>query len=104
MTTKICKKKSLTKFRAPTKRTAPVRKAIQIESEEYESSDSILSDDENHWNDKKLAAGDLTPDYQNIQKLVKYVKAGNATATMISLCCLKDYDLTLPINRMVRTF
>lgn len=78
------------------------RKIVVIESEESDSSDSILSDDDDsRWNDSKRTTGDLTPDYHNIQKLVKYVKAGNTTATMISLCCLKDYDLTLPINRMV---
>lgn len=104
MATNVSKNKFSTKFRAPKKRTTPIHKTIQIESDESSESDSILSDDENHWNDAKPAASDLTPDYQNIQKLVKYVKAGNTTATMISLCCLKDYDLTLPMNRMVRTF
>lgn len=104
MATKVSKTKSSTRFCAPKKSTTPARKTVQIESEESESSDSTLSDDENHWNDTKPAASDLTPDYQNIQKLVKYVKAGNTTATMISLCCLKDYDLTLPMNRRVRTF
>lgn len=104
MATKVSKNKSSTRFRGPKKKTTPVHKAIQIESEESDSSASLLSDNENHWNDTKAAAGDLTSDYQNIQKLVKYVKVGNTTATMISLCCLKDYDLTLPINRMVRTF
>lgn len=96
-------KRNLTKLKNSKKK--PIRKAIQADSEESDTSDSdILSDDDNRWNDTKRAAGDLTPDYHNIQKLVKYVKAGNTTATMISLCCLKDYDLTVPINRMVSHF
>lgn len=74
-----------------------------IDSEESDSSDNILSDDENQWKDsKRPAVSDPTPDYHNIQKLVKYVKAGNTTATIVSLCCLKDFDLNISINQMVR--
>lgn len=74
-----------------------VRKA---ESDDSDSSENIFSDDENQWKDSKRAVSP-TPDYHNIQKLVKYVKAGNTTATTISLCCLKDYDLDLPTNQVV---
>lgn len=75
----------------------------KVESDESDSSDAILSDDGDRWKDAKCRQpSDLTPDYHSIQKLVKYVKAGNTTATMVSLCCLKDYDLTIPINQLVR--
>lgn len=75
----------------------------KIDSEESDSSDNILSDDENQWKDsKRPAVSDPTPDYHNIQKLVKYVEAGNTTATIVSLCCLKDFDLNISINQMVR--
>lgn len=76
-----------------------VRKA---ESEESDSSEYILSDDETQWKDTKRTVSDPTPDYHNIQKLVRYVKAGNTTATIVSLCCLKDYDLSISMNQMVR--
>lgn len=42
---------------------------------------------------------DIPPEYWHIQKLVKYMKTGNQTATVISLCCLKDHDLTTEINQ-----
>lgn len=84
------------------KNSIAIRKPLP-ESDESDSSDENHSDDdEDRWNDTRRAAGDLTPDYHSIQKLVKYVKSGNATATMVSLCCLKDYDLTIPINQLVR--
>lgn len=79
--------------------SAVTRKAL-IESDESDSSDSILSDDVDRWKESKPV--DLSADYHSIQKLVKYVKAGNTTATMISLCCLKDFDLSIFINQMVR--
>lgn len=72
------------------------------ESEESDSTDVITSsDEEDRWKDKKRVADDSPPDYWSIQKLVKYIKAGNTTATMVSLCCLKDYDLTTPLNQLV---
>ncbi|TGZ54822.1 Armadillo repeat-containing protein 4 [Temnothorax longispinosus] len=37
---------------------------------------------------------EVPSEFWHIQKLIKYMKAGNQTATMVSLCLLKDYDLT----------
>lgn len=74
--------------------------ARKTDSDESDSSD-ILSDDGNQWKETKRIVSDPTPEYQNIQKLVRYAKAGNTTATIVSLCCLKDYDLSIPMNQMV---
>ncbi|XP_046397055.1 armadillo repeat-containing protein gudu isoform X2 [Ischnura elegans] len=41
---------------------------------------------------------EVSSEYWNIQKLIKYAKAGNQTATIIALCCLKQHDLTQDIN------
>lgn len=73
-----------------------------VESEESDSTDvETSSDEEERWRENKRSVEDLPPEYWNIQKLVKYIKAGNPTATMVALCCLKDYDLTTPINQAV---
>lgn len=73
-----------------------------VESDESDSTDVITSsDEEDRWKDKKRVADDLPSDYWSIQKLIKYVKAGNTTATMVSLCCLKDYDLHHQLNQLV---
>lgn len=82
-------------------RNASARKPVP-EPEKSDSSDSFASDDEDdRWKDTKPAF-ESTADYHSIQKLIKYVKAGNTTATMVSLCCLKDFDLTIFNNQLVR--
>ncbi|XP_030757862.1 armadillo repeat-containing protein gudu [Sitophilus oryzae] len=43
---------------------------------------------------------DIPPEYWHIQKLVKYLKTGNQTATVVALCCLKDHDLTTELNQL----
>lgn len=49
---------------------------------------------------RELAKADIPPEYWHIQKLVKYMKTGNQTATVVALCCLKDHDLTHEINQL----
>ncbi|XP_035743716.1 armadillo repeat-containing protein gudu-like isoform X1 [Vespa mandarinia] len=70
------------------------------EKEEDESSDdepeSEGEDDERFL---KNEVSDISSEFWIMQKLIKYMKAGNQTATTISLCLLKDYDLT---NRAVQ--
>lgn len=69
-----------------------------------DSSDSTIiassSDEEDRWKDRNIKQSDLPSEYWHIQKLVKYMKAGNQTATVVALCCLKDHDLTTQINQM----
>lgn len=65
-------------------------------TEVHESS----SDDEERWKERSIKQSDLPSEYWHIQKLVKYMKAGNQTATVVSLCCLKDHDLTTQINQL----
>ncbi|NXM34858.1 ARMC4 protein, partial [Oxyruncus cristatus] len=36
---------------------------------------------------------DLSPEYWGIQKLAKYVKAGDPTATVIALCSMRDFNM-----------
>lgn len=67
---------------------------LDSDSTDVESS----TDEEERWKDVARAS-EIPADYYNIQKLVKYIKAGNQTATIVSLCCLQDYDLTTQINQ-----
>lgn len=81
--------------------TLPTSKKA-LDSDESDSTDApTSSDEEERWKEKKRSTEDMPIEYWNIQKLVKYTKAGNPTATMVALCCLKDYDLTLAINQAV---
>ncbi|NWR88282.1 ARMC4 protein, partial [Furnarius figulus] len=37
---------------------------------------------------------DLSPEYWGIQKLVKFIKAGDPTATVIALCSMRDFNMS----------
>lgn len=63
------------------------------------SSASSTSSEDGHDIEALKNSNNIPPDYWHIQKLVKYMKAGNQTATMVSLSCLKDHDLTIPLNQ-----
>ncbi len=59
------------------------------------SSDDESSEDEPCTDLKTLAAqADSPNDFWQVQKVVRYLKIGNQTATIISLCNLVDFDLT----------
>ncbi|KAH1000340.1 armadillo repeat-containing protein gudu [Dendroctonus ponderosae] len=66
------------------------------DSEDSEGSRSS-SDDEGR---SERPRSEIPPEYWHIQKLVKYLKTGNQTATIVALCCLKDHDLTTEINQL----
>lgn len=72
------------------------RQVVDDDSETTEEESS--TDEEERWKDVARAA-ETPADYYSIQKLVKYIKSGNQTATIVALCCLQDYDLRVQINQ-----
>lgn len=59
-----------------------------------EGNDSSDEEDEYDFNLKAfMARGDLPAEFWQVQKLVRYLKAGNQTATVIALCNIADFDL-----------
>ena len=61
-----------------------------------DSSSEEDSDEEDGGMDPKalLAQPELPQEFWQVQKLVRYLKIGNQTATIIALCNLVDHDLT----------
>ena len=58
------------------------------------SSEDDSSDDEHYLDSKAvLSQPDLPQDFWQVQKLVRYLKIGNQTATIIALCNMVDFDL-----------
>lgn len=49
---------------------------------------------------KGTGLDELPAEYWQIQKLVKYLRCGNQTATIIAICSLRDFDLTVDANQM----
>ena len=43
---------------------------------------------------------DLPPEYWQIQRLVKYLKGGNPTATVIALSSIRDFNLSVEICQL----
>ena len=67
------------------------------------SSNENSSDDELHLDAKAiLSQSDLPQDFWQVQKLVRYLKVGNQTATIIALCNLVS-TLVKP-NKFISNF
>ncbi|ERE77112.1 armadillo repeat-containing protein 4 [Cricetulus griseus] len=64
----------------------------KVEETASESS-SESEEDEEPPDHRQEANADLPSEYWQIQKLVKYLKGGNQTATVIALCSMRDFNL-----------
>ncbi|CAH1134699.1 unnamed protein product [Ceutorhynchus assimilis] len=73
------------------------REVIIAELPDSDQSDASGTSDDDARERPKT---DIPPEYWHIQKLVKFLKTGNQTATAIALCCLKDHDLTNDFNQL----
>ncbi|KAG7216688.1 hypothetical protein INR49_021057 [Caranx melampygus] len=61
---------------------------------ELSSESSLESEEEEEQSERRVESNtDLPPEYWQIQKLVKYLKAGDQTATVLTLCAMMDFDL-----------
>jgi len=70
------------------------KNASLTEVEDHFSESSTESEEEEEAIEGRAEANaDLPSEYWQIQKLVKYLKGGNQTATIIALCSLRDFNL-----------
>ncbi|XP_041374368.1 outer dynein arm-docking complex subunit 2-like isoform X2 [Gigantopelta aegis] len=76
--------------RTPTKQ----KTKTPVDAEDSFSESATESEEEEEAVDRRAEANaDLPSEYWQIQKLVKYLKGGNQTATIIALCSLRDFNL-----------
>ncbi|KFV94141.1 Armadillo repeat-containing protein 4, partial [Eurypyga helias] len=61
--------------------------------EDVSESSSETEEDEEHPLRHQEGNTDLPSEYWGIQKLAKYLKGGNPTATVIALCSMRDFNL-----------
>lgn len=98
------RRKSISSMRRKSVAGSSARASERMKGFNSDSSDSTdvisSSDEEDRWKERNIKQSDLPSEYWHIQKLVKYMKAGNQTATVVALCCLKDHDLTTQINQL----
>nr|XP_006811379.1 PREDICTED: armadillo repeat-containing protein 4-like [Saccoglossus kowalevskii] len=64
------------------------------EEEDFSESSSESEEEEETLDRRQESNADLPSEYWQIQKLVKYLKGGNQTATIIALCSMRDFNLT----------
>jgi len=78
------------------KRKASVYQIMsQIDDDDMSDSSDESDEEEEVMIERRQDVGsDLPSEYWQIQKLVKYLKGGNQTATIISLCAMMDFNLT----------
>ncbi|XP_060749860.1 outer dynein arm-docking complex subunit 2 [Tachysurus vachellii] len=62
-------------------------------AEDFSESSSESEDDEDQTERRGESHADVPSEYWHIQKLVKYLKGGNQTATVIALCSMRDCNL-----------
>jgi len=78
--------------------TAASRSKLHKKTEEsYSETSNDDFDDDDDTRDRRKINADLPSEYWQIQKLIKYLKGGNPTATLIALCSLRDFDLSQDI-------
>ncbi|XP_072507923.1 outer dynein arm-docking complex subunit 2 isoform X1 [Notamacropus eugenii] len=70
------------------------RKSFEKVEELSSESSSESEEDEEQPDHRQEGQTDLPSEYWQIQKLVKYLKGGNQTATVIALCSMRDFNLT----------
>ncbi|XP_044734082.1 armadillo repeat-containing protein gudu [Chrysoperla carnea] len=72
----------------------------ELDPSDSDSSGPPTSEEDGEaWLDAKKSESSTT-DLWIIQKLIRYMKTGNQTATLVGLCCIQDFDLTLEGNQM----
>lgn len=76
-----------------TSRGQLLRKGGEKVEETVSESSSESEEDEEPLDHRQEANADLPSEYWQIQKLVKYLKGGNQTATVIALCSMRDFNL-----------
>ncbi|XP_032241492.2 outer dynein arm-docking complex subunit 2 [Nematostella vectensis] len=62
--------------------------------DDFSESSSESEEEEESQDRRQESNADLPSEYWQIQKLVKYLKGGNQTATIIALCAMRDFNLT----------
>jgi hypothetical protein len=79
-------------------RRQAARETMYHEDSETSDSEAALSSDEDFG--KRQESNELPAEFWQIQKLVKYLRVGNQTATIIAICALRDFDLRAEANQL----
>ncbi|KAL5005970.1 hypothetical protein ScPMuIL_017128 [Solemya velum] len=67
---------------------------IEADEDSFSESSTESEEEEEAVERRSENNADLPSEYWQIQKLVKYLKGGNQTATIIALCSMRDFNLS----------
>ncbi|XP_078056353.1 outer dynein arm-docking complex subunit 2 [Mustelus asterias] len=71
-----------------------LQRIVSDGSEELSESSTESEEEPQDMSRQQESNTDLPSEYWQIQKVVKYLKGGNQTATVIALCSMRDFNLT----------
>ncbi|XP_072109988.1 outer dynein arm-docking complex subunit 2 isoform X2 [Mobula birostris] len=71
-----------------------LKRTGSLEAEDMDESSTDSEEEQLDMDRQKESSTDLPSEYWQIQKVVKYLKGGNQTATVIALCSMKDFNLS----------
>ncbi|NXS86933.1 ARMC4 protein, partial [Erpornis zantholeuca] len=74
-------------------KTVKIQETSKCTVEDVGESSSETEDDEEPVHHQE-GGTDLSPEYWGVQKLAKYIKGGDPTATVIALCSMRDLNLS----------
>ena len=86
--------------RVGTYQTDRSRRGVYGNSELGESSEDDDEQDDQLLDRTRQDQTDLPSEYWQIQRLVKYLKGGNPTATVIALSSIRDFNLSMDICQL----
>ena len=93
------KPKLAEKKRGDLKKSSGKKHPKEASYEDFEATDEE-DNSEDDQPEKRLDGAEPSHEYYQIQKLVKYLRSGNQTATIIAICSLLDFDLSNESNQL----
>ncbi|XP_041039870.1 outer dynein arm-docking complex subunit 2 [Carcharodon carcharias] len=82
------------KCKAAQEKRLLLQRMVSEGSEESSESSTESEEEQQDMSRQQEPNTDLPSEYWQIQKVVKYLKGGNQTATVIALCSMMDFNLT----------
>ncbi|XP_038654138.1 armadillo repeat-containing protein 4 isoform X2 [Scyliorhinus canicula] len=87
-------KTKIYKCKAAQEKKKMLQKITSEGSDELSESSTESEEEQQDMSRQQESNTDLPSEYWQIQKVVKYLKGGNQTATVIALCSMRDFNLT----------
>ncbi|XP_069770612.1 outer dynein arm-docking complex subunit 2 isoform X1 [Narcine bancroftii] len=82
------------KCKASKESKSSFKRIASLDAEDLDESSTESEEEQQDIDRQQESNTDLPSEYWQIQKVVKYLKGGNQTATVIALCSMRDFNLS----------